>query len=224
MILERLQEVFRFWRFGFVPLMLVVLPFSFFGFAIQLGSGSPLTIEGDVAYVNWATLAILALLYPIATGTLIAQMAAIANGQAASFFACLNKSLQHSLFLLLTYMLLGVGVYMGLMLLVLPGLWIYARFSQAPFIVLLENNSPIDALNASFQRTKTQQLPIMFSAVVVGSIILLVTVLSATLLGETLGAENKSADIIHILITAPAGILLDILIFRFYSLTKPVAS
>src|SRR5699024_12678118 len=104
------------------------------------------------------------------------------------------------------------------------GLWICAPYSLVPFVVLLENRPPIDSLNASCQRTKTQQLPIMFSAVVVGSIILLVTVLSATLLGETLGAENKSAVIIHTLTTAPAGILLDILIFRFYSLTKPVAS
>lgn len=222
MLLQRLQEVLRFWRFGFIPLMLVVLPFAFIGFAVQLTAGTPLIIDGDTAHVNWGTLAVLALLYPIATGALMAQISAISNNQAASFIACLNKSLQHSLFLLFTYMLLGLSVYLGLILLILPGIWLYARLSQAPYIVLLENGSPMQALKASFERTHTQQLPIMFGAVLLGLFVLLVTLVSASLAAATFGEDNVGADIIHILITAPVGILLDIFIFRFYSLCKPV--
>src|SRR5699024_271061 len=221
MLLQRLQEALRFWRFGFMPLMLVVLPFALLGFAVQFIAGTPLLIEGDSAQINWGTLAILAMLYPIATGTLIAQISALNDGQPASCMACLNKSLQHSLFLLLTYMLLGLGVYMGLMLLILPGIWLYARLSQAPFIVLLENGSPVEALKTSFQRTAAQQLPIMLGAVVLGALVLFVTLLSASLLESTIGSEHVASDIIHVLLTAPVGILLDIFIFRFYSLCKP---
>jgi len=222
MLADRLTEVFRFWRFSLLSLLLVVLPFTFIGFGIQLALGAPLHVEEDVLLINWPTLALLALLYPIASGALIAQLAAIQQGQAASLAQCAAASLRYAAILLFTYALLGSAVYIGLIALILPGIWLYTRLSQGPFIVMLEQQNAIEALRQSFARTEQHQWQIMIGIMVLAGVILLVTLLSASL-SQAVAGESPLADVMHLLITAPVGILLDILIFRFYSLQSAQA-
>ncbi len=217
MLADRLTEVFRFWRFGLLSLLLVVLPFTFIGLGIQIALGAPLQVEEDVLLINWPTLALLALLYPIASGALIAQLAAIQQGQAASLSQCVAASLRYATLLLFTYALLGSAVYIGLIALVLPGIWLYARLSQGPFIVMLEQQNPIEALRLSFARTEKYQWQILLGIMVLAGVVLFVTLLSASL-SQVVAGESPLGDVIHLLITAPVGILIDILIFRFYSL------
>lgn len=222
MLADRLTEVFRFWRFSLLALLLVVLPFTFIGLGIQLAFGSPLDVSDEVLLINWPTLALLALLYPIASGALIAQLAAIQQGQAASLAQCAAISLRYAVILLFTYALLGSAVYIGILALVLPGIWLYARLSQGPFIVMLEQQNAIEALRQSFARTEQHQWQIMMGIMILAGVILLVTLLSAGL-SQMVAGESPLGDIIHLLITAPVGILLDIFIFRFYSLQSTAA-
>src|SRR5690625_6490642 len=65
----------------------------------------------------------------------------IQQGQAASLTQCVAASLRYATLLLFTYALLGSAVYIGLIALVLPGIWLYARLSQGPFIVMLEQQN-----------------------------------------------------------------------------------
>lgn len=221
MLTDRLSEVFRFWRFSLSSLLLVVLPFTFLGFGIQIAFGGPLDIHDDALLINWPTLSLLALLYPIASGALIAQLGAIHHGQAAGLAQCINASLRHAATLLFVYILLGGAVYLGLMALVLPGIWLYARLSQAPIIIMLENKNAIESLRISFARTEDIQWQIFAGIIVFATVILFVTLLSASL-SQAIAGSSRLGDVIHLLITAPVGIFLDILIFRFYSL-KAVA-
>lgn len=221
MLTDRLSEVFRFWRFSLPSLLLVVLPFTFLGFGIQAALGGPLDISEEALLINWPALTLLALLYPIASGALIAQLGAIHHGQAASLAQCLHASLRHAAILLFAYALLGGAVYLGLIALVLPGVWLYARLSQAPIIIMLEHKNAIESLRVSFARTEDIQWQIFAGIMIFTAIILFVTLLSASL-SQAIAGNSRIGDVIHLLITAPVGILLDILIFRFYSL-KTVA-
>lgn len=222
MLSERLSEVFRFWRFSLPSLLLVVLPFTFIGLALQIALGTPLDIQEEQLLVNWPTLMLLALLYPIASGALIAQLGALHQGQTASFQQCLASSLRFAVALLLTYALLGSAVYLGLIALVLPGIWLYARLSQGPFIVMFEQQNPVEALRQSFARTEEHQWQIFVGIMAMAGIILLATLVSASV-SQAVAGESPVADVIHLLLTAPVGILLDILIFRFYSLRSAEA-
>lgn len=220
MLNERLTEVFRFWRYGLTALLVVVLPFAFLGYGLQLGLGAPLDLQEDTLFINWPTLALLALLYPLASGTLIAQMGALNKGQAASFTQCLSLSLAHAFPLLLCYALLIGASYLGFLVLILPGVWLYARLSQGPIIVLLEKQNAVEGLRQSFMRTEKHQWQIFLGILVMASLILVATLVSASISQALLG-ESPLGDVLHLLLTAPVGVLLDILIFRFYCLETP---
>lgn len=223
MVAQRLREVFTFWRNGLVPLLMVALPFSLISFAIQIGIEPPLIMDDDTIQVNWAVMSLIGLLYPIASGALIVQMAALSQHQVASFSQCLSHSLRYAALLLLAYVMLGSAVYLGLVVFVLPGIWFYARLSQAPILVLLEQKNAMEAIKESFRRTEHRQWEIFTAIMMVGALILLITLLSANLTHAALG-DGGAGELIHLLITVPVGIWLDILIFRYYSLETPEAN
>lgn len=226
MIFTRIQEALRFWWSYLIPLLIVTAPFALTGEIVKLWQGPALQFNKQGQFVGLTTISALtlAVLQPLSQAALIARLDAIEKGVPRNLGDCLLVSARVAPMLMLTYILLGIGVYIGLLLLILPGIWLYIRLCLAPFVITLEKPSPIHALRTSFERTAgiTQwQLlgGLLFLAVLLFGVVSLV----GRILQSTLGTQPLAQIALAVLATL-ASTLLSILVFRFYGLTKPNGS
>lgn len=219
---QRILESLRFWWRNLAALLLVTAPFAIAGELLQWWLGPALEEAGDQQVrVNAAgALAILAL-RPFLEGAVIGQLAAIQSGQARNLRDCLLFSLRVAPWLVPVYLLVLSLSYAGLLLFILPGIWIYSRLCLAPFITSLERLPPMDALRQSVERTRgNQQWVIFLTIAMAGIMVLFALMLSATLLQQVAG-ENQTTGMILAIITALAGALISVLVFRFHVLNAP---
>lgn len=223
MITTRLQEALRFWWNHLGPLLVITAPFALIGEIMALWQGPALKVneEGQLQGITAITLTTLVLLQPFAEGALIARLDSIHRGVARSLGDCVLVGIRAAPFLLAAYALMGLGVYGGLLLLILPGVWVYVRLCLAPFLITLEGRGPVAALQESFLRTAgprqwTLLLALLLLALLVFSAL---NLLGAGIAAAT--AEHPAGNVLLGLITALAGALISVLVFRFYVLSLP---
>ena len=220
MIAQRIQESLRFWWQNLPALLLVTVPFAIAGELVQWGVGPALYMDEDALRIGHLSALLLMLLRPFSEGAVMAQLVAIQNGRARGLGDCLLFCLRAAPVLLLTYLLLGIAVYAGMLLLIFPGVWLYARLCQAPFIAVLENVTPVQALQASFQRSQQDQWQIMLAVVMVFMLILLVSNTLAIVLIALLG-ENQGSGLLVSIGTTLISSLMSVIVFRYYGLLLP---
>ena len=154
---------------------------------------------------------------PIYTGGLIFLISKIVSGEEWSVRECLLVGLACWVKLLFVNIISSLLIILGLIAFIIPGLIVFARLSLAEFNVVLERQSPIDALLRSSRVTKrfTWQIigsVFLLSAMLLG-IKLLINLLIATFSLEYLPVFMVSELIVIILWSS-----LTILLFRFYDL------
>jgi hypothetical protein len=225
LIITRVQEALRFfWRF-LGPLFAITLPFVAITEAVEWWQGPVIQLDDAGRFQQFTTISALTLvlIQPFSEGALIARLDALQKGAARSLGDCVLVGVRVAPALLLTYTLLAVGVYVGLLMLILPGLWIYARLSLAGFLVTLEDCTPVQALQSSFERTAgTVQWQLLGALAVLA--ILVFSILN--LLGGAIHAGVGEQPVVEALLgilAALGGTLLSVLLFRFYGLTRPGA-
>ena len=223
MIGQRLNETLRFWWQNITALLLVTLPFALLGETAQALLGPAIMAGEEGISVTQSSAVILLLLHPLTAGAVMAQLTAIQSGGARSLGDCLLFSLRAMPLLLLTYMLLGLSVYFGLLLFFFPGIWLYARLCQAPFIAVLENRTPLQSLQQSFLRSATDQWQILAAITLIFMLIVIIVLFAATLVTGLLGSNTLSSLILGG-ITGLVTCLLNILVFRYYGLLQPQAA
>ena len=220
MPLERILESLRFWWRNLGPLLLVTAPFAVGGELLQWWLG-PALEEVDDEQIRVNTVGALALLAlrPFLEGAVIGQLAAIQAGRPRGLGACLMFALRMAPALVPVYLLVISLSYAGLLLFLLPGIWIYSRLCLAPFIATLEAQPPLEALRSSVERTRGTQQWIIFAAVALaGTGLLLMLVITGTLLQQLLG-ENHASTMLLAILTTLGGALISVLAFRFHLLS-----
>ncbi|MGL6259109.1 hypothetical protein [Vibrio sp. WXL103] len=91
---------------------------------------------------------------------LIKYMASVATGSAFDP----SVSVAEWARLLIVHILYGVSVMVGMVALIIPGLYLSARLGFAEFETVLDDKKPFEALNASWQQTQEYALKLMFIA------------------------------------------------------------
>jgi hypothetical protein len=218
MITQRLQESLRFW-WGYIgALLLVTAPFSLLGEVWQWWQGAPMTLDdqGQITAINGTVAMGLLLLRVPADGTLIAQLGAIQNDGTKGLGECLKRMLAVLPVLFATWLIMGVIIYAGLLALILPGIWLYVRLGFAPFLVVLEKASPMDAVRGSFMRTAEQQWTLLLTLLLAVMLVLLISAPVTSLIA--LLGENRLATALAAVITGLMGALVQVVFFRFYTL------
>jgi hypothetical protein len=156
---------------------------------------------------------------PIYTGGLILLISKIVSGEERSVKECLLVGLACWINLLFVNIISSLLIILGLIAFIIPGLIVFARLSLAEFNVVLERQSPIDALVRSSRVTKR------FTWQIIGSVVLL----SAMLLGikllinlviATFSLKYLPVFIISELVVIILWSTLTILLFRFYDLAS----
>lgn len=219
---QRITESLRFWWTYLGALFLVTLPFSVAGEAVQWLLG-PLTLtENDQIQLNIAALLPFIALKPLAEGALIAQLSAIESGKPKSLSYCLGFALALAPVLYAIYGILLLLVGVGWMAFILPGIWLYARFCLAPWIATLEGVPVMNSLQISLLRTRETQWVIFATLCLLGMLALLAATGVAAFMIQLLG-ENEVSRLLVAIITGLFGCLINVLVFRFYGLTRPAS-
>jgi len=220
MISERLQEALRFWWRHLPAIALVVIPFSLLNSAAALVFGPPLTMtEGQATDVNGITLGLIFVLRTLAEAALIAQLAAIAGGQARGLGDCALLALRVAPAMLLCNLIVVSAVSAAFMLLILPAVWLYIRLSLATFSVVLENVSAGAALRLSVMRTQAQQWQLLGAWLLLAAAVLFASLIVTALL-QSVAGTHAGIGVVMEMITALGVALLQVLLFRYYGLAR----
>lgn len=237
MISQRLLETLRFFRRNLPALFLVTAPFALLGQTMQWWHGDLVVAdaEGDIQSLNAATILLVMLIRPFADAALATQLGGIQNGQPRRLSDCLLLAATQGLWLLAAYLIILLAMITPLMLLgplaaslspqagsvifMMLALWITARLSLTPFLVVLESRDPLEAVKTSFLRTRDCQWPLLGAMVLTG----LLAAVTLELLGQGLfgiAGENYFSEGSLALLGGLASALVMTLVFRFYVLTR----
>ena len=154
---------------------------------------------------------------PIYTGGLIFMISRLVSGDSWSVKESLLVGLGCWLNLLVVNVISSVLIILGLLALILPGLFIFARLSLAEFSVVLERLSPIDALIHSNRITKRFTWQIMGSVLLLSALLIGVKLLINIII-TTFSLKHLFVFMVSELIIIILWSTLTILLFRYYGL------
>lgn len=110
------------------------------------------------------------ILFPAFAGMFYVIAGASARGEAVTLNQALGRSMSRLLPFILLLIIMSFLTIVGLILLIIPGLYILGRISLAPVVFFEENKGPIEAIQRSFELTKGHALEVL-SALLAGGII-----------------------------------------------------
>lgn len=114
---------------------------------------------------DWLHFSLLLAMYPLYMGRLIKYLAWLIQPAEAPRELDINAQEWRRLFLV--NLLITLAVYCGLALLVLPGLYLAARFAFAEFVALLRREGPVNSIELSWTETSTQAWLLFLGTLVV---------------------------------------------------------
>jgi hypothetical protein len=154
------------------------------------------------------------LVYPIYTAALILLMAQQAEGRRPTNQALLVEAFKRWQPLLILHLLGSLLAGFGILLFVLPGIWVMVRLSFAEFYLVLDDLNPIEAIQKSIQTTKKHWRVIFFLM-----LMFLFPVAGLTFLFGQMSPDNPQVELIATIAGLAASfymLFVDVLIFRVY--------
>jgi hypothetical protein len=109
----------------------------------------PLTDEPQIATGLLAGSLIAGLISVLFYGAIIARIDAVIKGSEMSFMESVQIGAKRLLPMILCFIIYGVAVLVGLLLLVVPGMILALSLGMAPYLVITENRGPVDAIKHS---------------------------------------------------------------------------
>ena len=112
-------------------------------------------------------------------GALIFGAVADFNGRKAPFNECMSVALRYFLPLLGLGILVGLGMILGFMLLIIPGIFIALGWSIAAPVLIVEGKGITDSISRSWELTKGYKRWILLLVII---LIVISTIISAVLI------------------------------------------
>ena len=148
-MLTVLREAAYFARHQFQPLFQIALLYTLPSLTVELALGGTPPAGMSASLLNGFFLCLGILQF----GAAILYIDARVQGHGISPGQAIGRALQRLGGLLLVNLLMGLLVFGGLMLLVLPGLFLAYKLVFAELFLLLHRQNPVDALKSSYQAT-----------------------------------------------------------------------
>lgn len=209
-----ISDAFFFFRSHFVQISKLCLPWLLaiaFVDVLITATSDPSQGIGPLYMLAWV---FNLLIYPIYTAALILLMAKRAQLEQPE-----NKALVASAIRIwqpfFVVHIIGAGLTaLGLMLLVLPGIYVAVRLAFAEFYLVLEDVKPLDAIQKSFQATQPYFFQILLLLVLFLTPLWMLNFFIANLL-----SSHEVGPFVNILvatITAFLMLFVDVVLFRVY--------
>ena len=103
---------------------------------------------------------------PIYTGGLIALIYSLATKQGKGLLNCLLAGIIRWPYMLLANVITTFLIFSGLLLFVLPGIWLFTRLFLVPYLVMLKKQTPFTAIVNSYQYTRGYSMTILVDIVI----------------------------------------------------------
>lgn len=163
---QTFKQAFYFFRTNIIKLlsytfiigMLVIviaqllIPIFFSGMSAE--EISPETIRPFAQMMN-------IVIQPIYIGGLIALIFSLATNQGKGIPNCLLTGIKRWPYMLLANVITTFLIFSGFLLFVLPGIWLFSRLFLVPYLVILNNQTPFEAITNSFQYTMGYSMKIL---------------------------------------------------------------
>ncbi len=209
MIFEYIKQSFFFLRQNLKTLVAINLPFIIISylfvqqFDLSLVSQTPQQLADSMLTITVFNL----LIMPIYWGATIAFMQSTIDGQPFSATQALLACSKSWFKLFVVFTLYSLLISMGLLLLIIPGIYIAIRLSISDYICIIEKRSITQCLNDSWQQTKDYVWPIFHGVALISISILvlrsLVLNLTQSLFPDQMGPSiliNICFDILNLLV------------------------
>ncbi|MFN3882888.1 MAG: YciC family protein [Nitrincola lacisaponensis] len=212
MTFEYLRQSLFFFRQHLITLAAIQLPFlaliGILGFILQ---GNMTGASGESAG-SFLLLGLLQLgLLPLYWGATIFYMQSVLDGKPLSPMSAISLGMTCWGRLLLTYILNGLAVLLGLIALVIPGVIVGVRLAFADYICVLENKSATESLKQSWSQTQSYFWMLLQGFILIFLCLFLLEMLIQQLFGSTLIAVVLS------LLVDFGGVMLTVFGFRVFS-------
>ncbi|MEW6283169.1 MAG: hypothetical protein AB1758_31450 [Candidatus Eremiobacterota bacterium] len=188
-----LDQTFRFYVRDFVPLALLslicnapVLVGSVLGVLLLPAHSQPL--------VNLAILPVAVVTGSLLVGALTITVSQRYLGQPVSIGAALSRTLRSLLSLIGSQLLVGIWIFLGLLLFIVPGiLWAFSLSLVVP-AVILEGCAGSNALARSKELVRYQRGKVVGVIVVIGLLVLMLQIAMGATMGVVVAASGGSFE------------------------------
>jgi hypothetical protein len=163
MIFEYIKQSLFFLRQNLKTLATINLPFIIISylfmqqFDLSLENQTPQQLADSMLTISAFNL----LIMPIYWGATIAFMQSTVSGKTYSASQALFASAKLWFKLFIVFTIYSLLISMGLLLLIVPGIYIAIRLSIADYICVIEKRSILECLNDSWKQTKEYVWPIL---------------------------------------------------------------
>lgn len=217
-MLTPLKEAYYFARGHAQPLLFIALVYNLPEFLLELSHRYGSEPEGATGMIQGGILMTLGVIQ-FAAALLFIHQAALS--QPISVGEALGRAIQRLMPLVVANLIMTLAVAGGLMLLVLPGLYLGYKLLFTEFFILLHNQPPLHALKTSYRLTSGMATKILPSLL----IWLTLTFGSVQLIPYLLGSGDQAdwdAIVLKHALLIPLSIWGWALIYRLYQRNFPV--
>jgi hypothetical protein len=218
-LLELFKDIFQFFKKNIRSISILTLAIEFPYILIQNIHYFSHTASEFSNNVGLVLLMATLVIYPLSTGAQISLYAMIIQGSKIDLKKCVSRSRKHLLNLIVGSLIYIFFTVMGLLVFIVPGIFIAVRLSFYCFFIVLDDLPPVDALKKSAQVTKEYAWRLASALIIVG-FLLIASLLIIQLFLNRIGLYNLYLGTVVDSFYSILGWLSLILVFRFYCLYK----
>ena len=214
---DRISETFRFFAGHWWAIGVVVWLFAFPTLLMDLlitppepGLDGQPDFSGD--YYKY-TFGLMLILTPLSNVVLPLKLRSILDQQSRPLGMLIQQGLGLWLKSFMTLFLMGIALFFGFMLFILPGIYLMARMVYAPFYVAFEAAGPVDAIKRSMDATREDHWSLLGVLLFFWSVVLLIHLMLSGMAGDM----RQIAVVLQFTI-APLTALVTIAALRFFDL------
>jgi hypothetical protein len=211
--LKYVRQSLFFFKQNILSIAAIQLPFLLF--LALLSEYFPLNVEETQTFQkNFFLLQVINLaLLPIYHAATIEFINSVVSGQRLSAFQAVYKGLGRWRSLLITYILMTMLTSIGMIFLIIPGIYIAIRLAFADYICVIERRSAMKSLKQSWEETDLYFWPLLFGlAMLYGGYLVL-----SYIVGSLLESTPYTVELLIMAIVNLFSTVITIFGFRMYS-------